>query len=385
VDYCRRAVALSDAGGDPALRFECLHGLLHILLFSGSYAEVESGVVTLLALGETLGDAKRRGNAIMLSGSLLTAKGDWRGALERYERVLALCQGEEHWVLRSNALNFSSRAWEIGMDPVKSRALGEAAFELVWRHGNLNRIAVYQANLAESDWFEGALESARRRGESAIEAGRKSGDQHALNWALAMDAQVHTDLGDNAAARRRFEGALAIAQESGHPIDTALARQAQGQLYLAGGVETPGDEALEGAARVFGDADFLLVSLATAAQVSLRGGARPRAEALAREILADARGVNPGARSLARALLSGLAGDEAGIAAAVAEADATRRVPVGFAARLTAAEALLLAARPAAALRLLDELEPRARALNFQGTLAQTGMLRRRAGPATAV
>ena len=98
------------------------------------------------------------------------------------------------------ALNNAAVAWAIGGDLIKTRELFSTAVaaEMAQRHGNLSRLALYQANLAECDWNDGALAPARDRAQASIEAARKSGDQYALNIGLATLAQILGELGDAA-------------------------------------------------------------------------------------------------------------------------------------------------------------------------------------------
>jgi tetratricopeptide (TPR) repeat protein len=349
--------------------------LLSWIVISGNYAEADEGAVKLLELAEGLQHRKPRVRAAILLARIYFARGDWAGAVRQYELAAELCIGEELALDRSDALNGAATAWLVGGDLARARALYQEALVLAQRNGDHCRVALYQANLAESDWNDGDLVSARKRGEAALEAIRKSGDQWVLSFGLATLTQVLSETGDSLLACRQAEIAWVIAGETASPQDEVSALQARGQLYLGGRVEAPDDVRLEAAARKSGQDDFMITSLAIAARIALRLGALQRAEALALEILESTRDKNPSDRALARSLLAGLKGDEPGARDAIRAADATKSVPAAFYARLTAAEALLAARQPADALNILEELESLARDKGFHGTLGQTRML----------
>ncbi len=379
IEHYRKAVALAVADGAKALRFDSVYGLLNRLLHSGGIAEAEAGAAQLLNLAKELNDPERTGMAMMFTAVLHQKQGDWADAVLRYDRIVELCAEESLWDLRALALNNAAVAWANGGNLAKTRELTAAAAQLARQHGNLSRLALYQANLSGCDWYDGALTLARERAMAAIEVARKCGDQHVLIGGLETLVSILMELGETVQARKFAESALALAEESANPRDEMLALNAQGELFLSGWLEESSDERLEAAARNLGDVGQLLLSLAIAVRASLRRGAHDRAETLAREIIVNSRDKNPHERAIAQALLAGLSGDEREVQSAIQAADATKSIPTAFAVRLTGADALLASRHPAAALRVLDELEPRATEKGFQGTLRQVAMLRAKA------
>ncbi|MGR6913845.1 BTAD domain-containing putative transcriptional regulator [[Actinomadura] parvosata] len=229
---------------DPWSRALDRLGIALMLLHSGRIADAESGMDRVLTAFRALGERWGMGQAFDWLALIASWRGDWRRAMELWDRALALFA--ELGALDELADVLSRRAdahWRAG-DPGAARADIEQAGELERRLGRPELMAWVQLQLGDIARLQGDLPEAERRLEAAL-----SGSETGAFTAGGMRSRVHTALARLAAARgdveraaRLHARALAIALDS--PLANDVAEVAEG---LAA-------HALHEATRALGDA-----------------------------------------------------------------------------------------------------------------------------------
>jgi predicted ATPase/DNA-binding transcriptional regulator YiaG/Tfp pilus assembly protein PilF len=253
----------------------------------------------------------------------------WDDGLTWPARALALPGAQERTPLRAEVLE---GAGLFGMlrDPTAAQTLFEESIAINLELGRLSRTAQTEAFLAWLHIRRWRLDEARTRAAAAL-ARTEAGDS-ARASALALLAAVDARRGDYAAARARYEEALALRRVSGRSL--LLLDMAKAAFLAGDGTEARAraEEALR-TAREAGINHAVEEELRLIVRVALTQGDLAAAAARAAELVADVRGQGqgPGAEADALALAGQVAqasGDPAGAAARYRAAlELARRLP----------------------------------------------------------
>ncbi|NJP94171.1 AfsR/SARP family transcriptional regulator [Nonomuraea sp. FMUSA5-5] len=276
-------------GSDPWSRALDRLGIALMLLHGGRIADAESGMDRVLAAFRALGERWGMGQAFDWLALIASWRGDWRRAMELWDRALALFA--ELGALDELADVLSRRAdahWRAG-DPGAARADIEQAGELERRLGRPELMAWVQLQLGDIARLQGDLPEAERRLEAAL-----SGSETGAFTAGGMRSRVHTALARLAAARgdveraaRLHAQALAIALDS--PLANDVAEVAEG---LAAHALHEATRAAGDAGHAVGDAGRASQEAGERAALLLGIGAAVRGMAVAgdRDVAATAAG-----------------------------------------------------------------------------------------------
>ncbi|WP_187414737.1 ATP-binding protein, partial [Nonomuraea sp. PA05] len=203
-------------------------GVALMTLHDGRLTEAETRLEQVLADFGALGERWGMGQALDWLALIASWRGDWRPAMELWDRALALFA--ELGALDELADVLSRRGnahWRAG-DAEAARADNERAGELERRLGRPELMSWVQLQLGDISRHQGDLAEAERRLDAAL-----SGSETGAFTAGGTRSRVYTALGRLAAARGDVEGAgrmhaRALAAAVGSPLASDVAEVAEG-------------------------------------------------------------------------------------------------------------------------------------------------------------
>ena len=224
---------------------------------------------------QAVGDRYGFASTLEVTGQVLVDRGDYPGALGKYNEELAIARDIGNRKAESSALN--NMAYVLGQqgDADQARKMYEKAASIFREVSDKGNYANTLINIAGSMQNEGDLAGAKKTCDQALTIFREINDQSGIATSLAGIGAVLDAQGDSAAARKTLEQAVALDLAGGQAnpssdklIDLGDALQHLGDLP---GARSHYEKALT-LARAAGDKSMAAYTLAGLGSLDLKAG-----------------------------------------------------------------------------------------------------------------
>jgi serine/threonine protein kinase/tetratricopeptide (TPR) repeat protein len=226
------ALALADAGEEPALRAKARLALSWHLIEISDYAAAQKWLREALGLARDADDKESEARATGILGVVLERLSRYEEARVQYERSLALARevGDEKNEANTT-LNLGTASWRLSRYE-EARAHFERSLVLARRVGDKEVEAMAIGNLGIVLGSVGRYEEARAQFEECLVLAREIGDRPGEARATGNLGVVSARLGRNEQARAHYEKLLALAREVGDRKSEALGAGNLGSAFL---------------------------------------------------------------------------------------------------------------------------------------------------------
>jgi tetratricopeptide (TPR) repeat protein len=311
------AVALADAGGDPAARARGRNSLGQHLVELGQLIRALTVAESGLALARQAGDGEAERSIELNAANCLWRLGRTEEARARYERLLELVRDAADAQLEASVVGNLGAVCSVTGRHAEGREYQQRSLELGRRVGDRRNEAVRLGNLGELDRADGNLAAALDRYLAGERIGREAGVRRHEAFASFNIAETLLTLGDLDRAAERIDAGARMAREIGNQLVSGWGRRIRGDFDASrGDVEAARlayDEALRNARAISSSQDEAEALLGLA-RLDENGASASDAAARLDETIARA-AEDPNVRAVATAIRAALPGGDPAAAA----------------------------------------------------------------------
>lgn len=229
------ALAISKETGNVYSRALQIGNLGLVYRDSGELARSQKLLEESLALFVESGDRVIVARASTLLGTSLLERGNVVEARKLFDRALIMTRQSGTRIDEARALDNLALGLERQGRYGEAQKLHRQALVIAESIGDVSRVSIIKAGIAETQTHLGDLASASKGFEEALAIKRRLGDRLGTAKILGSMARLSYQRGDLPSARRASEESLAIAREIGARVVEAQALRDLGVWSYAGG------------------------------------------------------------------------------------------------------------------------------------------------------
>jgi predicted ATPase/transcriptional regulator with XRE-family HTH domain len=232
-----QALEVRPASGDAPARetATALYAAAGLAYYGGSHQQAARYAADALARARAVGDSRRIGSVISLTGMMEFYAGHHQVALDWYQRGLAEVDSESEPETYATLLTNAAPVYAVLGDIAAARAAAQDAARRCQAIGNLAGVAANLGNLAEWAARAGDRDEARALLSECRELQKSVGDTYNVAQCILSLSKLSADEGDAATAQEELDAAREEMQGTDDPWGDAFSDALAAQIAVLNG------------------------------------------------------------------------------------------------------------------------------------------------------